>query len=146
MEDPKLYDYHQQALRTQLNTLQSRITTHGNRIWQLPFTYLGAAAIAITLSADEKVAKDIAKFLAVALAIVGGFVLLAMRDAYLSYKRTAIAMNKVEFQLGLDCCTSARFAHALPHFLICSAAIVMMICSVFLIEDQASVAHCVKSV
>ena len=117
-----------ESLRTHLQTLQSRITTHGNRVWQLPFTYLAAASVAVSLTLRENVKEEIASTLCYGLALIGLVVLFAILDAYLSYRRTAKVMNRIEARLGfVPPCTSASVRHAIPHFLICAGTIVLML-------------------
>ncbi len=36
------------SLQVQLETLQSRITTHGSRLWQLPLSYVAVAGIVLS--------------------------------------------------------------------------------------------------
>jgi len=113
------------ARRIQLETLQTRITVHGNRMWQLPFTYVSFAAIAASLVTSEKVFVDQGIFFYL-LSAAGVLVLWAMIDAYKSYSRTARAMNSVELNLHLEQYTTASFSHAAPHFALCISAIISL--------------------
>ena len=111
------------SLQIQLETLQTGITVHGNRMWQLPFTYVSFAAIAASLVIKDETILSPKAFFWV-LSAVGILVLWAMIDALVSYQRTANAMNIVEESLHLQKFTKASFWHAAPHFALCSAAIV----------------------
>lgn len=122
------HELRQAALRKQLEIMETRIVVHGNRIWQLPFTYIGFSAIAASVAVENSGAFP-AQAIFFALALLGGLVLWAMADACKSYERTGSAMNKVEKELRLDIpgtATSGSRDHAKPHFVICLAAIVAL--------------------
>ena len=110
------------SLRTQLETLQTRIVIHGNRVWQLPFTYVSFAAIAASLVTERDTFIDGRVFF-LALSGVGILVLWAMVDAMLSYRRTARNMNEVEHKLHLGEYTSGSWKHGMPHFAVCLTTI-----------------------
>ena len=112
------------ALTTQLEVLQSRITTHGNRVWQLPFTYVSFAAISTSLLAGENRLEISLSIFFSLVSAVGIVVLWAMIDAWRSYLRTAEVMNRVERELGIEECTSGSIWHAAPHLFLCLAAVV----------------------
>lgn len=110
------------SLRTQLETLQTRIGLHGNRLWQLPFTYVSFAAIAASLVTERDSFIDERVFF-FSLSFVGLLVFWAMYDAMGSYIRTAKNMRTVERRLRLTPFTQPSLRHGLPHFAICVATI-----------------------
>jgi len=120
----------QAALRKQLEILETRIVVHGNRVWQLPFTYFGFSAIAASIAVENGGSLP-AHLLFFALSVVGLLVLWAMIDARKSYVRTGKAMNLVEDELKLtredgETSTSGSAAHSAPHIAICVAAIIAL--------------------
>ncbi len=125
-ENLQIFTLTEDALRVQMETLQARITVHGNRMWQLPFTYVSFAAIAasIAVQGQEHFLTSVFFWL---LAVAGIVVMWAMSDAWKSYKRTAENMNEVEEQLGLTKYTTANFGHALPHFVLCGGAVFTLV-------------------
>lgn len=111
--------------------MEQRIVVHGNRIWQMPFSYIGISAIAASLATDSGGALPI-HWLFLALALLGGFVLWAMKDASDSYCRTGTAMRIVENELKLEradqkTSTSDLREHSYPHFFICAFAIIILL-------------------
>jgi hypothetical protein len=120
----------QAALRKQLEIMETRIVVHGNRVWQLPFTYFGFSAIAASIAIENGGSLP-AHLLFFALSAIGLLVLWAMADACKSYVRTGTAMNLVENELRLTrddrkTSTSGSASHSAPHFAICLAAIVAL--------------------
>ena len=120
----------QAALRKQLEIMEARIVVHGNRVWQLPFTYFGFSAIAASIAVENDSSLP-AHWLFFALSVIGLLVLWAMADACKSYVRTGSAMNLVEQDLKLTrrdgkTSTSGSSSHSAPHFSICIAAIVAL--------------------
>ncbi|MEM9360825.1 MAG: hypothetical protein AAGB04_32030 [Pseudomonadota bacterium] len=114
-------------MRKQLEIMETRIVVHGNRVWQLPFTYFGFSAIAASI-AVENGGSIPAHSLLFALSAIGILVLWAMIDARRSYVRTGKAMNLIEDELSLTrkdrlTSTSGLAAHSTPHIAICIAAI-----------------------
>lgn len=120
----------QAALRKQLEIMETRIVVHGNRVWQLPFTYFGFSAIAASIAVENGGSLP-AHWLFFALSAIGILVLWAMADACKSYVRTGTAMNLVEDELKLTradekTSTSGSAGHSAPHFSICIAAIIAL--------------------
>ncbi len=120
----------QAALRKQFEVMETRIVVHGNRVWQLPFTYFGFSAIAASIAVENGRSLP-SHWLFFALSAIGFLVLWAMADACKSYVRTGIAMNLVENELNLvrddgQTSTSGSATHSFPHFAICIAAIVAL--------------------
>jgi Flp pilus assembly protein TadB len=103
--------------RTQLSFLQTRISLHGNRMWQLPLTYIGSLALAVS----AVVSKDIPfpKWWIFSAIFLTGFVVLwCMYGAFEGYRRTADDMCRVENELDLKDTTRSNPSHIVPYFLL----------------------------
>lgn len=109
----------------QLELLQNRIGLHGNRLWQLPFTYASFSAVATPLALGQPSVLPPHVFLA-GLAMFGLIVLLCMTSAVRGYIRTGKNMNKVEEQLGIDVFTRFGPWHYIPYFLLCVSVIISL--------------------
>jgi len=103
--------------RVQFTTLQSRIALHGNRMWQLPLTYL--ATIVVTFSGAGK--SDIGiplTWIFIALAMLGLILTWCLYGAYEGYSRTANNMNELEEELGMGVYTRNYISDSMPYFLL----------------------------
>lgn len=104
-----------ESLRIQLGVLQSRIEIHGNRMWQLPLTYLGALVVSISqVDSPKSMLKP--WFIFFLLFILGTLLLWCMYGAFEGYQRTAGYMIQVEAELKLPPATAKRISHYLPYF------------------------------
>lgn len=103
--------------RTQLSFLQTRISLHGNRMWQLPLTYIGSLALAISAADSERL--PFPKWWIFFVVTAFGFALLwCISGAYEGYKRTAMDMCRIEGELGLIATTRNAKSHSIPYFLL----------------------------
>ena len=104
-----------QAKLTQLNLLQTRIGLHGNRMWQLPLTYLGLFGLSFSKTSEKAIMLP---FVAIYFGLFAfGFVLLiCFYGAYEGYTRTAKNMVTLEEELGLNPSTAKPWSHSWPYF------------------------------
>lgn len=104
-----------QAKLTQLNLLQTRIGLHGNRMWQLPLTYLGLFGLSFSKTSEKAVMLP---FVAIYLGLFafGVVLLICLYGAYEGYTRTAKNMIKLEEELGLTPSTANPLSHSFPYF------------------------------
>lgn len=116
------------AKETQLEILQSRITTHGNKLWQLPFSYAGVVALSANLAGGGKSTIPAGQVF-FALGIAGLVVIFCMYGAYEGYARTAVNMQKLENELGLTPTTRNYLSHTLPYFLL---AVLSVLATIYL--------------
>ncbi len=105
------------AKRLQYEILQSRIALHGNRMWQLPLTYLGAIAVALSIG-EEGSSEAFGGLWFLGLSAFGVILMWALYGAFEGYDRTAKNMNELESELGLSVYTKSHIAHSLPYFLL----------------------------
>ena len=106
-----------ESYRTQLETLQTRIGLHGNRMWQLPLTYL--ATIALSLSAATSDNMNVPTEIVFSILTVLGIILTwCLYGAYEGYARTAKNMQDVEEKLGIGVFTRSYRSHSYPYFLL----------------------------
>ena len=109
-------DDHQvvESKRMQLEILQTRINLHGGRMWQLPLTYLGAIALALT--AYSNIETDVSlKLVYIALVIIGMLILLCFYGALEGYRRTAKFMSEIENELEVKNATKLHWAQYVPY-------------------------------
>jgi|SRR6188768_1917601 len=106
---------HLESRRAQLAQLQTRITSHGTRMWQLPLTYLGGIAVALTAEVDTKLHLDI-RLVFGCLALLGFIVFFCLLGAREGYMRATGSMRSVEQVLGLGEHTKAHPLHIVPYF------------------------------
>ncbi len=104
-----------QAKLTQLNLLQTRIGLHGNRMWQLPLTYLGLFGLSFSKTSQKAIMLP---FVAIyfGLFTLGVVLIICWYGAYEGYTRTAKNMIKLEEELGLNPSTANPWSHSLPYF------------------------------
>lgn len=115
-----------ESKRVQLQQLQTRIGLHGARLWQLPLTYLGGIALGLTAAGSEKFFLNWG-MLFFLLTLLGFIFVCCLSGAHEGYKRTAVAMNQVEKDLGLTAWTQCHRSHTVPYWLLMIFGIV--ICS-----------------
>lgn len=100
---------------TQYELLQSRVALHGNRMWQLPLTYLGTIAVTLSVTSSENPSVQ-SDHLFLMMSILGVFLTWALHGAYEGYSRTVKNMNKLEVELGLNEFTKNHLSHSVPYF------------------------------
>lgn len=105
-----------ESKRVQLETLQNRIGLHGSRMWQLPLTYLGAIALALTAySSDTGISI---RSLFNALSLLGVAFVFCFYGAHEGYRRTAQTMQNLEKALEIEQTTKAHWSHTVPYFIL----------------------------
>lgn len=119
------------AQSTQLEMLQSRLNIHGNKLWQLPFSYMGAILVVVSLVQEDGLAIEpewIFRFAGFA----GILVLWCMFGAYEGYSRTVRAINELEKDLGLTEYAKNYPSHSLPYFALVIFAMIGIVVASFL--------------
>ncbi|SCZ73347.1 hypothetical protein SAMN04488118_1175 [Epibacterium ulvae] len=102
-----------------MQILQDRLVAHGNRLWQLPFSYAGILAVSMGLAfGEDPISKASELFLA--LGVLGICVLFCMYGSYEGYARSATFMRDTEQSLGLNPSTAkvGWTNHVVPYFVI----------------------------
>ncbi len=113
-----------ESKRAQLSLLQSRITVHASKLWQLPLTFLGLLALGVS-GLPEQYSGLHAKVVFSAISIFGGILLWCMYGAFEGYGRAVMHMIKLEEELGLTVSTALKPAHTLPYFALVVVGIIL---------------------
>ncbi|WP_156776972.1 hypothetical protein [Nitrococcus mobilis] len=106
-----------ESRRVQLKVLQSRIALHGARMWQLPLTYWGAIAIALT-AASKNGGKLPLTIVFSVMAVIGVILVWALRGAEKGYTRAAINMNETEGYLEIPRYTRIKSSYRYPYYIL----------------------------
>ena len=120
-------DMKTQITIAQIDLLQNRIIAYANKLWQLPFSYMGIIAVSGGI-ASENGTFD-ASELFVALGIVGIIVGYCMYGAKEGYARACNHLSRLENEFCGQATTEVKSQQTLPYFLILAAS---MCLSVFL--------------
>ena len=101
--------------RVQLEVLQMRIGLHGSRMWQLPLSYLGLAAISLNVLSTEK--EVFPGWVIFALLFLLGLLMTwALYGAHRRYQQTVDDANELETELQLKTYTHCDFYHTYPYY------------------------------
>ena len=119
------------SLRLQLSEVHSRAKLHADRLWQLPFAFLGVVGLSTSLF-DRQADSSAIFWLFVLYATFGLFVTGAMFGALEGVRRSLRHMIRIEQELSLETTTKVQYVwHFLPYFamhlLVLCFAIVMAI-------------------
>lgn len=129
----------EQAKLVQYELLQSRVGLHGNRMWQLPLTYLGMIAISISVIKGDGQASIPISYVFMSLAVLGGILLWSLYGAYEGYSRTACNMKIIEAELKLSNVTNNHPSHSMPYFIIIIFGIMCCLFSYYHLDQQGDI-------
>jgi hypothetical protein len=97
-----------ESLRVQLVEVHTRAKLHADRLWQLPFSYIGVVGISFSLMEQRQADNRPIFWLFTFYALLGILTLLAMLGAIEAIKRALAHMIRVEKALGLVPTTKIR--------------------------------------
>lgn len=101
--------------RVQLEMLQVRIGLHGSRMWQLPLSYLGLAAITLNSLAEKE--QVFPAWIVFALLTVLGIIMTwALYGAHRRYQQTVDDVNELEAELHLKEYARCDPYHTHPYY------------------------------
>ena len=119
IEDPSSISEKQKdrndSLRVHLKILQTRISLHGSRMWQLPLTYLATIAGSVSFISGE-LAIVSTQDLFISLLLLGLIFLYCFYGASGGYIRAVQNMNEVEGELGIEKYAKHPMSHTLPYW------------------------------
>lgn len=123
MNNPKRIIENEHFLLKQYEILQNRLTRHGIRMWQLPFSYLAIMAAVISFVTNkESIIPN--SWIFISLCVLGALILWSFTGAMLGYIRTRKNMNELELQLGMNKWTKSPISHFIPYILMILGGIV----------------------
>jgi hypothetical protein len=97
-----------ESLRVQLVEVHNRAKLHADRLWQLPFSYIGVVGISFSLVEQKQSDSRPTFWLFTFYALLGVLALLAMLGAIEAIARALAHMIRIEKELGLSPTTRIR--------------------------------------
>jgi len=97
-----------ESLRVQLVEVHDRAKLHADRLWQLPFSYIGIIGISFSLVGQNKAESEPIFWLFIFYVLLGVLAILAMLGAIEAITRALRHMIGIENDLGLEPTTRIR--------------------------------------
>ena len=101
--------------RVQLEILMTRIVLHGNRMWQLPLTYLGLIAISLSVMTEDKLLFS-KSMITILLTVLGIIMTWCLYGAHRRYQETVDDANELETELQIRTYTKCDSFHTFPYY------------------------------
>ena len=126
MNEPSVHTPEPDSLRTQMTEVHQRAKIHSDRLWQLPFAYLGVVGISVSLA--EKLPNTRLLFWLFLLYTAFGIVILfTMIGAMEGVRRALGHMIRIEQELRLQQSTQIQIVYQfLPYFVM--AILIVLFC------------------